>query len=466
MKKIYILLMVIPLLLTSCKKDKDGPENEVFSQKTVEQNKAIVETAGLDMMKTMDEMADLDAIELCVNLGETLDRADPFESSELKKSKLNSTVHAIADLGNKRDLNSLFNNLKGPGELAEDPETIQEVWDEVIGTYTWNAEMEKWDYEANANEIIFLFPAMENSTSNDGKVRIYGYQGVTIANPIDEEYEGDIPTAIAFEISYNNTVLIDFAFTAQYDDEGIPTMIAADLNIPPFKWELDFTSSDSQISSSYKFTHNQQIVMELTAGAKGLFTDENIENNTITETHTETYIDYRYNYETNTWEEVEVTDTWESEEFMFEEVVNSADAKFQLFNLLIKGQVNIKGLVDELRIVDQDRENTDWEERTDEQRLEWDTKEAEAINEYMSLRVLNAELNEIIAEIEAYVVSETDDWGYFDSWIDFRFKFGDGSTIDAETYFDDGFENFVDEINDFIQDLNSDYDLDIETIDY
>ena len=50
--------------------------------------------------------------------------------------------------------------------------------------------------------------------------------------------------------------------------------------------------------------------------------------------------------------------------------------------------------------------------------------------------------------------------------IDFRLVFGDDSRIDLETYFEEGFNDFIDEVNTLIGELNSDYEWDVEPIEY
>ncbi len=74
--------------------------------------------------------------------------------------------------------------------------------------------------------------------------------------------------------------------------------------------------------------------------------------------------------------------------------------------------------------------------------------------------------NEKIAEAEAYVVQENYGEGYYDYWVDLRLKFGDGSFIDMDTYMEDGFDDFIAEINAMITELNGDYEWDLEPIDY
>ena len=100
--------------------------------------------------------------------------------------------------------------------------------------------------------------------------------------------------------------------------------------------------------------------------------------------------------------------------------------------------------------------------------FDWDAADEAAVvevNKYVDLRVIDVSVNQKIAEVEAYVVYESDSW---DEWtyIDFRLVFADGSRIDLETYFEDGFNDFVDEVNALISELNSDYDWDIESVEY
>jgi hypothetical protein len=196
--------------------------------------------------------------------------------------------------------------------------------------------------------------------------------------------------------------------------------------------------------------------MKLTASGNGLFRKDNYDDNTIPYSETHTYTDYVWNEETQQYEEVELTWTDEWEETDFEEIMHSANADFQLFNIAIRGDIDIKNLVDQLKIIDDD-ENLD-EETANE-------SYADKINQYLNLRLVNVLNNEIMAKAEAYVVHETE-YGYEDIYVDFRLTFSDGSPIDFETYFNKGFDSFVRELNSLIDDINSDYDLGLDPVDY
>jgi len=455
-KLVYFAALMMLAIISSCSKDDNG-EKEKFSEKSVEENKAIVEESAISMVNTMEDMKDLETMDVAVNLGNILDTSDPFKSATTERSKLNTVIHAIGGIKTgENDLNTLFKALKTPGELEEDPETLQEIWDELVGTYSWNPSLQDWEFVAGGDKVIFKFPSSETSTTNDAVFTVYNYNGVVFTpNPLDAEYEGDFPTSLNADLKVGTTELITFVFTAQYNEDGIPSMVAADLTIETFAFEIDITNTNTLVSANYKFTYNEDIIIDIGGSVTGDFTQDNIDNNTVT--HTDTYYDYVYNDVTQQWDYVEVTDEWEEVEF--EEIARSASAHFQLFNIQIRGDIDIKGLADKLKVIypDDAPENYDWDAA--------DEAAVKEINKYVDLRAINVEANEKIAEAEAYVVYESDQW---DTWtyIDFRLVFGDGSRVDMETYFEEGFNDFVAEVNTLINELNGEYDWDIEEIEY
>jgi len=99
--------------------------------------------------------------------------------------------------------------------------------------------------------------------------------------------------------------------------------------------------------------------------------------------------------------------------------------------------------------------------------------QVEAINQNVSLSLRYAESNEIIALVEAYPVSEEytyQEYWYNGEWhetpitvtetnycFDMRFVFADGSKVDAETYFGEGFEDVIDEFEAYLDELENTY---------
>lgn len=453
-------LLLMAFIISSCNKEKDKAEK--FSTQSVEENKAIVEDSGIelsDVMKRMESMGTNDVIINFVDLASSLDSKGFLFSP---KSKIFSTLNAIvATTRGEKELNTAFDAMIYPRELkGEDPESIQEFWDENVGTYTWNPSLGDWDEELGGDKIIFKFPSSESSSTDDAAITIYNYAGVNMSNPIDEDYTGDLPVSLNADLKVGSEILVSFVCGASYASDGVPSAIAADLTIENFKFEVDISNNTKVVSVSYKFLENENIVMSMGATGNGLFTDANYDENTVHHSETNSYIcDYVWNPNTQQYDEVycEWTDEWDETEF--EEILHSANAHFRLFNIELRGDIDVKGLVDQIRIIDEELDNEDIDSETA------DEKYVIKINEYLNLRLVNITNNNIMAKAEAYVVHESD-YGYENSYIDFRLTFGDGSPIDMETYFDEGFDTFVDELNDLLDDINSDYDTDLEPIDY
>lgn len=454
MKKTFFIIgqiFFVALFLTSCNKDNQA---EKFSKLSVEENKATVEDAGIEMVNVMTRMEGIETVGVIVNLGDIISSSANKGILFSKDSKLFSTleIFAAAAKGEKK-LNDVFKAMVYAKDLnTGDPESIQDFWNENVGTYTWNKLISDWDIVSGGNKIIFLFPSSDVSLSNDASLTISNYTGVNISNPLDEDYTGDLPVSLNADLKVGSKTLVTYVFGASYNTDGTPNAIASDLTIETFKFEIDITNDTKTVSVNYKFLENGNVVMDLGASGLGLFTEDNIDANTTSEFD---YVNWVYNPITQQYEPVDVY----RDVIEFEEVLNSASAHFQLFNIAVRGDINVKGLVDQIKIIDEAYQNEDIDEETSNNRY------VSKINEFLNLRLVNVTTNEIMAKVEAYVKHES---GTYDEWtyVDFRLTFNDGSPIAMETYFDNGFDNFITELNNFIDDINTDYDLGLEPVVY
>jgi hypothetical protein len=211
------------------------------------------------------------------------------------------------------------------------------------------------------------------------------------------------------------------------------------------------------VSASYKFLEKNEVIMNMSAKVNGLFTGDNINDNSVQ--HTDRWVcDRVLNPNTQEYEDVYCEDTWEEVEF--EEVAHTANAEFQLMNLAVRGQMDIKNLVDKIRIIEDDYYE---DEAIDEET--YCDRMADELNSYVNLRLVKIDNNEIIAKVEAYVINDTE-WEYEDYDLGFRLTFGEGSPIDMETYFEEGFDDFIDSLNDLLEDICNDYGIDYDPIEY
>jgi hypothetical protein len=458
-KSLFLIIAVIFLagIISSCNKDKDSAEK--FSALSVEENKANVESAGIDFIGVMSSMKSIESIGVIINFGDVLS-ATPTTVKGFgfsKDSKIFATLETfVAAARGEKKLNDVFHAMVSPQELKGDPQSIQEFWDSNVGTYTWNPGLNDFDIVLGGNKIIFKFPATDVSLTNNATLTIYSYTGVNIGNPVDENYTGDLPASLNADLKVGSETLLTYVFGASYNSDGVPNAVASDLTIENYKFEIDITNTTEVVAVDYKFLENGIVVMDLGASGEGLFTEANYNANTtdFSEIYYEGY-DWVWNESTQQYEWVWVTYSNEWKETDFEEILHSANAHFQLFNVAIKGDVNVKGLVDQMNIIDD--ANLDQEATNNSY--------AAKINEFMNLRLVNVTNNEIMAKAEAYVVHEVAYYGD-NYYIDFRLTFGDGSPIDMQTYFNAGFGDFVNELNGFINDINFEYDFTIAPVEY
>lgn len=452
--KSFFLTSVI-FMMVSCGGDKNNVER--FSSSSVEENKALIEDTGIDLIGVLNRLRATNTVEAVGNLIEVTESGKTKGVQEFRGTGLFTVLDALYGCAERTNqVNDVFEAIKGCA-VEEDPESIQEFWDENVGTYTWNPDINDWDENPGGDKIIFYFPSSDVAASNDATFTVYDYEGITISNPLDEEYTGDLPAGIKADLKTGSETVVTFIFSASYRDDGVPEAAAADLNIEGFKFEVDMTNNTSEVSASYKFQEENDVIMQLSASAGGLFTDENIEDNTEHFSETYSYTDYVWNDQTQEYDEVirEYTEEWDEVEF--EEILTNANSEFKLLNLAVRGEIDIKQLVDKVRIIEDNYENEEIDEESYNEQL------SEEINSYLNLRLVNTDNNEILAKVEAYVVHETE-WEYEDVYVSFRLVFGEESPIDMETYFEEGFDDFIDSLNNLLEDICNDYDIYYEPI--
>jgi hypothetical protein len=456
MKKNSLLLITVAffaLALFSCKKDKI--QGEKFSPMSIEENKAIIEDAGIEFVQSLNRMKSIETVGVIVNLSEILSSSVYDKKSLSHDSKVFSTLETFTSVaqGDKK-INDLYSSMISSAELSDDPASIQEFWNESVGTYNWNSNTNDWDIQYGGTKIIVKFPSKEESNINDATLTISDYKGVIISNPLDDEYEGDLPVSLKADLKVGTKTLVTMTFGASYNSEGIPNSVASDLTIEGYKFEIDISNTSKRVSVNYKFSENGKTIIQLGASGDGLFTEKNINDNTNTVQYSDTfgYWDWNYNPATGQYEQqwVEYTYEWEDVQVDFEEILNSASAHFQLYNIALRGDINVKGLVDEIKLIEKDYDADLINDKTMADKI------AVQINKHLNLRLVNVTNNEILAKAEAYVVKDIG-YNWDDYYIKMRLKFGDGSVIDLDTYFEDGFNDFIDELNRFIDDINSEY---------
>lgn len=470
--KILNLCLILSIgLIFSCKKDKD-PEPEPIPKPvpTVEENKQKVESTGIQLVGTMREMKNLQATAHVDNFTNYLDIASPSNGSK-SATRNNSAIKLLYNIksfsNNKLSLIDLFTSMKGNSNRAvnADSSSIQFQFDEVKGIYEWNPDSSNWDYTSTGNYIVFKFPSTATGTINNSIVTISytGITGVILPLGIDEEYSYDVPGNVTMDFSVDGVSHISYDLTVTYNADGFPATIASTLTISPFSFAVNVNYSITNVGVTYTFKKNSQIILQYGADVTGNFAVSDFENLMVEDSS------YTLDYYGDT-----IWDYWtDADPDLIDNVFHNAHAFFQIFDIKIDGTLNTAALANAIKTIDDNNQNGTI---TDDQATE---QGVAAVNTNLNLNLINVATSDQIAKLQAYTYLDTYTNSYWDyetqqmveetvtsTEVGFKFIFPDGSSVDADTYFNDGFGDLVNQINGFINDLNTDYELGINNVDY
>lgn len=422
--KLLFLMFALIISIISCKKDKDdeGVFDNPYSEKTPEQSKGDVEATGVELVSEISDLENSNAFLVVKQLSELIDDSE----FEIEGSIAGTPLNVISSLKNTEStVKTIFKSLKS---TAEDPNSISEVWEKISAKYSWNDTEGKFDSTGSANAFIIEFPGKESDDENTAVLTINKPQVITISNPREEwpeDIEPEVPVSITADIKYDGEKIISYSFEAEYQSDGLPTSVTSSLSIEDFVFTVTVTHEPyNKTSFTYNLKRQNTIIIEVYFDASGDWSEESIEEN--------------------------IDDV--SDEFYVEKIVKSSNAHLILLNLKIAAKVNFEAFGAKVRELD---------EQYSEREEDYANAMIKAINDNAKLVLLYTDTENMIAKAEAYTYYDD----YYEEYVpDIRFIFSDGSLVDGETYLNDELESFFDSLNDFITELNEDYDLDIEPV--
>lgn len=311
----------------------------------------------------------------------------------------------------KATAKDVFYSLRLNGPVPSgDPASIQEFFDIYAGTYNWEAASQEWNYTTGGKSLIFKFPSVEGKSTNDAVLTIGDYKGITIANPVDDEYAGDLPTNLTIDMTVSGLKVMGYSFAASYNEAGEPKSLTTSLTLTPFTFAVQFDNTTTEAGFAYSLKKDKKVLIALNASVTGDFSAGNMETKDA------------------------------------EDIINQANAGFQLLNIKTVGTLDAKNLVAEM-----DKITAEGDARVE--------KEVELLNKYYDLVVFYVDKQEKISETEFYTTMKTDyvydEYGQVTGVEEvptpgIRLVFKDGSKADFETYFGSGFEDFIEELNGFV----------------
>ena len=424
----YALLAASSVFVTSCKKKETNTNTPIVY--SAEQNKANLQQSGLDMIKEMDDAKNMKTIDNVISFTYFMDQSNPFENVKPQTIMPIKVMYALKDFRASGDQISVYSALRESKSL-EDDTTIEMAFNDIKGTYTWNAIDKKWDKESG-NDLVMIFPATKTSTSNNAKytVQYTPYTGAILA----KELEGNTPQKVVAKLDINGLPITQFNFDAAYNSEGVPSKLEANLRVENYNFNTLLSLSSSTAAYSYAFTHN----------TKNLFSMGTTLTGNFTKAHLESLND----------------DSVEKPEDLTK-VATSMNAYIQVLNIKLEGNANVQGLSNEFTTAGGSDNISE-------------SKGVTILNNNLKLKAFYTDKNSTIGHSEFYLKPYTNTWtdyvynpstGNYDQVtktesgesIDIRLVFEDGSKADLETYFGNGFDKLEDEFTKFTKDLESRY---------
>lgn len=441
-------------LVTSCKEDvEDIHQDEsgqiketapgkvtspdAFSQRSSEENKKVLEDDGLDLLGDMKDLKTSTAVAASTSLVSFLDRTDAAPTN----GRLTATSRVLTRLGSgQASARDIFAAMR---TTQEEPESIQELFDQHTGIWSWNASKEDWDYQSGGDMIVITFPSTKRGTENNAQYYIHSYQGLTQDHPYGD-YKGDLPTKLITELSVDGNQLSTYSFTAAYNSAGEPTQLKTSLSVNSFIFSVLADNNTEKVGIQYSLKRENRTLLAMGSGAYGNFASDHI---------------------------LSLEDQAGAHEG---DVVNRVDAYFQLMNVVLAGDLDVKKYLDGYE--------DSYEEYYDEQgNYEGyghnDTttiRNAALLDDAFGLTVFYADGSGKIADTEVYTTTDTytmyGDYYYDEATQEYRFDeeeveyqvlnvrmvFEDASKADLETYFAEGFDDLVKEFEKFAKELEED----------
>lgn len=269
-----VFALAVITTFTSCNKD-DGEE---FGTISFDDGKAKLQENGIAFINELEKLKESNSIDAMESF------ADLVESSEPGTGRVASKFSIPAFMSNFIKFKSgeiTFDQYSKSLRTTEDPETLSELWENLKGTYTWNAEFETWDEEQGGDKIIFHFPAPATNASNNATITFHKYVGVEIKNQStkdDLEYDGDLPGELLVDLVLDGEKEMEYSLNITYNNDDLPNSINTHLFVNPFTLSYEYSQSSTNISSGYSLKANDANILSYSIQLQGNLTYDNIFN--------------------------------------------------------------------------------------------------------------------------------------------------------------------------------------------
>jgi hypothetical protein len=401
------------LSFSACKKDKGDDNGEIKnSTKSVEQNKADIQQAGIDLSKELDAMKDGKAFNALLQL------ANLQKNGELKSYVLKST-----------DVDAKLKGFNESEELDELANTIEEM----SGAYEWDAAKGEFTKTGDkTNAVSYKFPYSSKSTSNDCEVEATVGYASNIKN---------MPANVNCSLKINGTECLNLSYVGTFSNEGYPNSITETMTVDDYSLSTNYTRSNSDLKVSVSFLHGTKTLLSVSNTIEGNLTDENFDK---------LMADFSRDDDEVDGADVETDDATDYD--LYTNVLSKITFSTQVMNFKFVGSAATKSIAELSKKIDEREPAT----QAEVQAL------VDAANNAIDCYVLNVSENAKIASIKLFVVKDEYDETAERYEAEPMLVFPDESKMTFEDYFKTGFNEvgkaFEDMAKDFQEALEQ-YDL-------
>jgi hypothetical protein len=427
---VFTVLAAGTLFVTSCKKKETTTTADPIVY-TAEQNKANLQQTGLDMINQMNDAKDMKSIDNVIYFTDLMNESNPFDNGNAQGIMPLSVLYALKSFRETGDHAEVYAALRSAKNLENDS-TIEMAFNDIKGTYTWDAVNKKWN-KTEGTDLVLNFPATKNATTNNAS---YSVQYTPYAGPfLADELAGNTPQKVVAKLAIDNTTLVQFNFDGAYNTDGVPNSLEANLKVENYNFNTKLSLTSAKVAYSYAFTHSGSNILSMGTSLTGNFTKAHLES-----------------LNDNSIEKPED----------LTKVATSMNAYIQVLNVKLDGNANVQGLSNDLTTAG------------GSDKLDNKQKWADILNKNLTLKAFYTDRNATIGHSDFYVKPYTNTYTTTEfnpntqqyeqvtktesgENIDIRLVFEDASKADLETYFSTGFDKVQNDFTKFLEDLESRY---------
>ena len=429
MKKGLLLLIAgIASVTFSCKKDSTTPDKTTTDTtkvtvnptptvtptedlaKTTAENKATMETEGVNCINELRSIKSTTGIKALINLsnlGNSSSTKSYVVNSKLPISILLKSLMAGSTTGALKALKADVPEVNFKSEISK-----------IACTMTWNNATNEWDSSAaeSANVVKILFPARDGDITNTAELKLYNMGFTTVATTNSYYSANNAITSCSAYLKIDGTSAMNYSLSVVYDTKGLPSSITTSLGIDAFSLNYDLAYSSSKITSALTVKNNTTTLLAQGFEVNGTMTDAKAK------------------------ELQNLYDTSETGMSKIGEFVKTGIIYYQVMDMKIVGSIDVENFTKAFDALS----STDKQNFTD--------NDCATINKYCQLYGIFASTQKKFADATVYAKTVN---GSTSTSPAILLTFPDASKVDAETYFSDAanFANFKSELDKFIAEV-------------